>query len=148
MTTGLALTRTELELPPLQLQDGPAGYRIVGTPAFTRMRVEPIYAPTVAWVDGEHVSHKRKTNGDYSFSVLVMGTTAAELDARLDALEDAVWQYGFVAQWQVAGGHLESWRCQVGNIENVGGDEGGKDELRLRLHKTTVRVYGRHLGPA
>lgn len=131
----------------LHCEDPAAGRRVVGTPAFTRRPNEPTLTPRSAVAHGQFARSVTKGPGTYAITLLLDADTAVGLDALLDDLEDTISQYEFLAEWRPYG-HIERNMCIAGRMDFAGGfEDGGIDELRLRMHRTTVRITGQHNGP-
>lgn len=137
-TASVSISRTGLDLPALVITgDGTGTYSLtqggLGRPLVTPRYT---YADTSPDVDGQVLLQVARDTSALPLTLLVQGTTAANLDAALNALEDALWQFTYTATVNV-GGVVKVWRCQP-TVPQVG--DGVIDHARAAQHIEVVSV--------
>ncbi len=142
MTKSLRVHRDELGLDPLEVQDPTGGFYVIGTPLFGPFGVDSTYGATVPWVDGERITHTRRSNGTYVVEVAVNGESEDDLLDLTDELVEAFQQIEFWVEWRLAT-KVRWYRC-LNAAPSPASDTGALSEIWYRQHTQNWRLTGGH----
>lgn len=95
MSRQITITRTELGLGPLNLQDPANGFYVSDKWKPGAIKWQRFEAAGSAWVDGERVVGQRKIGVDEIFTIYVYASTPAGIKAKVQTVLDAISQYRY-----------------------------------------------------
>lgn len=146
-TESLIVSRGELALPDLELHNPGTGFEVYGTVSFGGRNVERVFAAVTPWTAFERPTHIRRTNGTYVFRVVVSGDTAAQLEQRIDRLEEAVCEQVEFRVDHTLDGLTRSWVCIAADL-TPDTDSAGLDEVWHGVFMAPFVITGPHMGRA
>jgi len=135
MTLSVHVSRAELALSNLELNDPANGYDVISVgPGSTSWRRETVKSP---WVHGETLINAVKDVGIAPLSIRVMGSSAAQKETRLGALLAAFSQFNYV-QTVTINGVGYAWACQPADWSV--GDDGEFEKFFEMTHRSQVKL--------
>lgn len=137
LTLACEISRTELALANLALEDEANGYEIVSLgPGALSWRRETVRSP---YVHGETLVTAVKDLSIAPMTVRVKASSAATLDTRLDALLDAFAQFEYSIGVTIDG-VSKIWTCQPADLSVGDGGEFNKYQLMAKMYEVTLSI--------
>lgn len=145
MTANVSIDRTSLALPPLLIADAgdlAATYVLTGSglgrPAITWRETR---APEHPDMHGSLLLRAVKEQSSLPLEVIVQADTAADLDAAVQALADAVWQFSYNITVTIDGG-AKVWAATPAALApSSGNEDAAKWLLHVDVLTITIPVY-------
>lgn len=146
MTASVSIDRTSLSLPALVIvsaDTNPTATYVLtasglGRPAITWRETKMPDSPNIA---GSELLNAVKEQASLPLEVLVQSDTAANLDAAVQALADAVWQFSYDVTVTIDG-VVKVWSCTpAGFAPSSGNEEAAKWLQRVDVLAITIPVY-------
>lgn len=137
LTLDCQVTRAELSLGTLYLQDPANGYQVVEVgPGAMSWRRETVVSP---YVHGNTLVGAVKDQLTIPITVQIKGSSASQLDTRLDVVLDAFSQF-FYGVGVVIDGVTKAWLCQPADWSVGEGGKFNKHHLMSKMYEVTLNV--------
>lgn len=112
MDASVYISRTGLSLPPLEIFDscgeGESFWMTYNGLVRPDFDVRRVYAPNSSWVSGQKLLAAGSQASTLTLNLIINGISHADLSAKMDELEEAVFQFSYTVSMEIDG-QTKTW---------------------------------------